>query len=61
MDKRNNLVPPKKVRMIEVIEVISLIGNGSDDPVRHLHQYWSKDGELLAERDSLKGVTEYHG
>jgi hypothetical protein len=58
---KNNLLPPKNVRLVEVIEVVSLIGNGEDNPIRHLYQYWSKDGNLLAEKDNLKGVTEYHG
>jgi hypothetical protein len=40
-------------RVIEVIETdLVLRGSGQpDDPYRRVRQYYSKDGELLAERD----------
>lgn len=42
----------KSARIIEVIEVYTLIGNGTDDdPNRIRKEYWSKDGELLALND----------
>jgi hypothetical protein len=36
-----------------VIEVLAVRGSGKDisDPVRVVREYWSFDGELLAERD----------
>lgn len=42
-------------RIIEVIETdLTRRGNGetSDDPVRIVYEYWSKDGNKLAERDT---------
>lgn len=41
--------------MIQVIETIALRGSGSsqEDPVRRVKQYWSLDGEMLAEKDML--------
>lgn len=43
----------RSARLIEVIEVITTRGKGvQGDPVREVRQYWSKEGELLAECDS---------
>ena len=44
----------RSARTTEVIETISIRGEGIDstDPVREVFQYWTKDGELLAENDS---------
>lgn len=41
----------RKARIIEVIETISIRGNGVDTVLREVIQYWSKGGELLAEND----------
>lgn len=39
-------------RLIEVIETtIARRGNGKDDPIRIITQYWTLDGALLAEVD----------
>lgn len=39
-------------RVVQVIETISLKGAGTEaDPVRYIKQYWTFDGELLAERE----------
>ena len=44
----------KDVELIEVIRTtLSKRGNGKDIPVRIITQYWSTDGELLAEVDPL--------
>ena len=41
-------------RLIEVIEVEEKRGKGTkSDPTRIVLQYWSKDGVLLAENDTL--------
>lgn len=42
-----------KVEIIEVIRVSLTAGTGVDenDPLRPAFQYWSKDGELLAQSD----------
>jgi hypothetical protein len=44
----------RSARMIEVIETISIRGDGFDSPVREVIQYWSKEGILLAEQDPCK-------
>ena len=43
-------------RIVEVIETtLTRRGNGEeDDPIRIITQYWSRDGKLLAEFDSLQ-------
>lgn len=49
---------PDNVKVIQVIEVVSIRGSGTqDDPVRKMTQYWSLDGKLLAVRDDLPRVT----
>lgn len=42
---------PRKVKLVEVIETVSIRGNGVDTPVREVTQYWSKEGKLLGEID----------
>lgn len=42
----------KSARVIQVIETVSLAGDGTDaDPVYEVHQYWTLDGDLLAKND----------
>lgn len=43
-------------KIIEVIEAEVTRGSGnlSDDPYRTVTQYWSKEGELLWEKDAWK-------
>lgn len=54
--------PVRKVEIIEVIRVDTVCGSGSDedkdDPIRQLIQYWSKDGELLAQWDTLLPIKD---
>ena len=46
-------------KLIEVIEVDFCRGKGNEiDPYRRVKQYFSKDGELLAERDSWSNFKE---
>ncbi len=41
-------------KVIEVIEAsLATRGNGETIPIRIITQYWSRSGELLAERDSF--------
>lgn len=52
MDKR--WIDPFNARLIQVIETrLTVRGSGKseEDPIRRVVQYWSVDGELLAERD----------
>lgn len=43
---------PRLVELIEVIHVEAARGSGTEEnPARIVHQYWSKDGILLAEKD----------
>lgn len=45
-------------KIIEVIETDVCRGEGTDlDPCRRVKQYWSKDGELLAEKDPVTVPT----
>lgn len=41
----------RRAKIIEVIETVSMRGNGVDTVHREVIQYWSKDGKLLAEKD----------
>lgn len=46
--------PVSAVRIRQVIEVQAVRGKGTNaDPCRVILQYWSLDGELLAENDVL--------
>ena len=47
-------------RLIEVIVTeLKLTGEGKDgDPVRIVRQYWSVDGQLLAEVDTWKSLLK---
>jgi hypothetical protein len=45
--------PTRSVKVIEVVRVEVVIGDGTEThPYRTLTQFWSVDGELLAERDN---------
>jgi len=49
------LETPRKVELLEVIHIEAVRGKGTpENPVRIVHQYWSKDGNLLAEKDDCK-------
>lgn len=54
----NNLMDT--VRIIEVVETtLTRRGKGvENDPVRIITQYWSRDGELLAEKDPFVEETK---
>lgn len=39
----------KSARVIQVIEIVTLAGDGTDEsPLYEVHQYWSLDGRPLA-------------
>ncbi len=60
MDKENNTVRPNgtdSAKVIQVIETRSSRGRGTENDLsRQVVQYWSMEGELLAEKDPY---TEY--
>lgn len=57
--KKPNFQKTKSARVIQVIETVSLAGDGTDiHPVYELHQYWSMDGKLLAKSDSPEPEIE---
>ena len=58
-----SLKTPSKAELIEVIHTVATRGSGvhSDDPIRNVDQYWSKDGELLAEKDTIRDMEVTHG
>lgn len=44
----------RNVKVIKVIEVVSVIGNGTEESMtRYLNEYYSLDGTLLARHDTL--------
>ena len=50
--KQPNFQETKSARVIQVIETVSLAGDGTDtNPVYEVHQYWTLDGDLLAKND----------
>ena len=47
--KMPNLQETKSARVIQVIETVTLAGDGTDaNPVYEVHQYWTLDGKSLA-------------
>jgi hypothetical protein len=47
---------PESVAPLQVIQVIGCRGAGVEgDPIRHVIQFYSMDGRLLAESDPVKG------
>lgn len=52
MEQKLELRTPNLAELIEVIHVAATRGNGTEEnPVRIVHQYWDKKGNLLAEKD----------
>ncbi|EOI00696.1 hypothetical protein UAY_01799 [Enterococcus moraviensis ATCC BAA-383] len=52
MNPKIEMKTPQLVEQVEVIHVEAVRGNGTEEnPVRIVHQYWSKEGMLLAEND----------
>ena len=50
--KQPNFQETKSAGVIQVIETVSLAGDGTDtNPVYEVHQYWTLDGDLLAKND----------
>ena len=50
--KQPNFQETKSARVIQVIETVSLAGDGTDtNPVYEVHQYRTLDGDLLAKND----------
>lgn len=50
--KASNLQKTKSARVIQVIETVSLAGDGTDaHPICEIHQYWSLDGKPLAKSE----------
>lgn len=50
--KQPNFQETKSARVIQVIETVSLAGDGTDEsPLYEVHQYWTLDGDLLAKND----------
>lgn len=44
----------RNVKVIKVIEVVSVIGNGTEESMtRYLNEYYSLDGHQLASHDTL--------
>lgn len=44
----------RNVKVIKVIEVVSVIGNGTEESMtRYMNEYYSLDGRILASHDTL--------
>lgn len=56
------LQTPREVKVIEVIRVESVRGAGEEaDPIRPVYQYYSLDGNLLAEWDTIERSPDTTG
>lgn len=54
MNPQIQMKTPQLVELVEVIHVEAARGKGTEeDPARIVHQYWSRDGVLLAEKDDF--------
>lgn len=54
-DKKVEYQKVKKAKVIQVIETVATVGEGTEkNPSRFMYQYWSLEGELLAEKDTLE-------
>lgn len=52
--KTSNLHEAKSARVMQVIETVTLAGEGTDaSPVYAVRQYWTLDGKLLARDDTF--------
>ena len=59
--KQPNFQETKSARVIQVIETVSLAGDGTDtNPVYEVHQYWTLDGDLLAKNDPFSQDDVHH-
>ncbi|WP_425539999.1 hypothetical protein [Microaceticoccus formicicus] len=55
MNQNNEYQKVKTAENVLVIRTIVTIGEGTEEnPSRYCYQYWSLEGELLAERDTIK-------
>jgi Fe2+ transport system protein B len=43
----------RSVKIVEVIQTVSIRGDGVDTVLREVTQYWDKNGTFLAENDPL--------
>ena len=49
----------RNVKVIKVIEVVSVIGNGTKESMtRYLNNYYSLNGQLLASHDTLEDAEK---
>lgn len=60
MEKSFELRTPLLAEEISVIHIVASRGDGTpENIVRNVDQYWSKDGKLLAEKDSFDNRKGY--
>lgn len=51
-----------KLRTVTLIETCTTTGFGTaEDPMRHLYEYWTPEGEKLAEFDSIDEYQKADG
>lgn len=49
----------RKARSRWVIETVALRGDGAADPIREVTQFWTNEGRLLAEHDSMRTTEQW--
>lgn len=55
MERQIKRVTPQVAEVVQVIHTLATRGAGTnEDPIRHVHQYWSCEGKLLAENDQVQ-------
>ena len=60
-EKRRLRQRSDSAKVVPVIEVITVIGNGmQENPYTTITEYWSLDGKLLAVRDPDREQPEEH-
>ena len=61
MSKHKRLSNIESAEVIRVIEVRSIIGEGTEkDPMRQIREYFNLDGARIARTDNLKEIKEIH-
>lgn len=59
MSKYNRLTSVNECKVIQVIEVIGIVGNGEiGNPIREVAEYFTLDGKLLARFNDFKGELD---
>lgn len=58
MEEKMKYDDVREAEVIKVIRVLFVRGDGKEDCIRGVTQYWSLDGKLLAEDDPIKTIED---